>query len=107
MDVKDIALKNKIGTEEAGRIARYKIFESLMKKDTEKIATAHTLSDRCETFIFNLLRGASLKGLCSIPPVREKIIRPLDRKLKNIAWIMVLIIFMTVRILKKIIQEIK
>lgn len=77
VDVKDIALKNKIGTEEAGRIARYKIFESLMKKDTEKIATAHTLSDRCETFIFNLLRGASLKGLCSIPPVRDKIIRPL------------------------------
>lgn len=77
VNIKDIALKNKIGTEEAGRIARYEIFESLMKKDTEKTATAHTLSDRCETFIFNLLRGASLKGLCSIPPVRGKIIRPL------------------------------
>lgn len=77
VNIKDIALKNKIGTEEAGRVARYQIFESLSKKENEKIATAHTLSDRCETFIFNLLRGAGLKGLCSIPPVRGKIVRPL------------------------------
>lgn len=40
------------------------------------IATAHTLSDRAETTFINLLRGTGLKGLCSIPPVQGKIIRP-------------------------------
>ena len=48
-----------------------------MKAETEKIATAHTLSDCFETLLFNLVRGTGLKGLCSIPPVRDNIIRPL------------------------------
>lgn len=77
IDVKDVAQKNKIGLEEAGRMVRYEIFESLVENENDKIATAHTLSDSCETFIFNLIRGSSLKGLCGIPPVRGKIIRPL------------------------------
>ncbi|HEX3026981.1 MAG TPA: ATP-binding protein, partial [Clostridia bacterium] len=41
------------------------------------IATAHTLSDSMETVLINLARGTGLKGLCGIPPVRGKIIRPL------------------------------
>lgn len=41
------------------------------------IVTAHTLSDRAETTCINLLRGTGLKGLCSIPPVQGRIIRPL------------------------------
>lgn len=77
VDVKNVAQKNKIGLEEAGRMVRYEIFESLAENGNNKIATAHTLSDSCETFIFNLIRGSSLKGLCGIPPVRGKIIRPL------------------------------
>lgn len=42
-----------------------------------QIATAHTLSDRAETTFLNLLRGTGLKGLCSIPPVQGRVIRPL------------------------------
>ena len=45
--------------------------------ENAKIATAHSLSDCAETYIFNSSRGASLSGICGIPPVRGKIIRPL------------------------------
>ena len=61
------------GVEEAGRAARYAFFGSFEKKT----ALAHTLSDRMETFLMNAARGAALRGLCSIPPMRENIIRPL------------------------------
>ena len=77
IDVRKISETKKIGTEEAGRIARYEIFKRLSCENGCKIATAHTLSDNCETFILNLLRGTSVKGLCGIPPVRDNIIRPL------------------------------
>lgn len=73
----NLAKFNKMGLEEAGRNARYEIFESLAKEEGTKIATAHTLSDSCETFLLNFTRGTALKGLCGIPPVRGKIIRPL------------------------------
>ena len=77
VNIKKISSERKIGLEEAGRLARYEIFEDIAKTKNAKIATAHTLSDRCETMIMNLIRGSSLKGLCSIPPVRGNIIRPL------------------------------
>lgn len=77
VNIKKISSERKIGLEEAGRLARYEIFENIAETKNAKIATAHTLSDRCETMIMNLIRGSSLKGLCSIPPVRGNIIRPL------------------------------
>lgn len=70
-----LAEKNGMGIEECGRKERYAFFERIAPN--AKIATAHTLSDCEETFLFNLARGASLKGLGSIPPVRGNIIRPL------------------------------
>ncbi len=79
IDVKTFAKSNKIGLEEAGRILRYKIFSEYAKDSKSKIAVAHTLSDCCETMILNLIRGTGLNGLCSIPPTRGNIIRPLIR----------------------------
>ena len=61
------------GVEEAGRNARYAFFGEFNRKT----ALAHTLSDRMETFLMNAGRGSALRGLCSIPPVRGQIIRPL------------------------------
>ncbi|MCL1952051.1 MAG: tRNA lysidine(34) synthetase TilS [Oscillospiraceae bacterium] len=61
------------GIEEVGRNARYAFFAGFERK----IALAHTLSDRMETFLMNAGRGSALRGLCSIPPVRGQIIRPL------------------------------
>lgn len=73
-DVPDLAKERGLGLEECGRQVRYEAFESL---GDCLIATAHTLSDRCETLLLNETRGASLKGICSIPAVRGNIIRPL------------------------------
>lgn len=42
-----------------------------------KIAVAHNANDRAETYIFNLTRGAGLKGLSGIKPVNGDIIRPI------------------------------
>ena len=64
------------GVEEYARELRYEFFESL-SSSVSRIATAHNLNDCEETMIFNLTRGSALKGLCSIPAVRGKIIRPL------------------------------
>lgn len=75
LDVKGFCQDKKLGTEEGARILRYQVFDEV--SDGIKIATAHTLSDVMETFLFNFARGTSLPGLCSIPPVRDNIIRPL------------------------------
>lgn len=60
------------GLEEAARKARYGFFETL----SGKIATAHTADDNAETVLMHLIRGAGLKGLGGITPVRGNIIRP-------------------------------
>lgn len=77
-DVKSFAKKKKLSLEEAGRIIRYGLMEKLARdKGFDKIAVAHHIDDRVETFFIRLIRGASLDGLASIPAVRGKIIRPL------------------------------
>ena len=78
-NVAEYAEKHRLSTEEAGRKLRYEFFEHCANElgENAKIATAHSLSDCAETYIFNSARGASLSGICGIPPVRGKIIRPL------------------------------
>lgn len=73
-DVPKYAQENKISIELAARQIRYDFFQRIAKG---VVATAHTASDNIETVILNLTRGASLKGLCGIPPKRDKFIRPL------------------------------
>lgn len=75
VDVAAEAKKSGEGLEECGRRIRYEFFDSL--GEDVVIATAHNLSDRIETFIFNFARGSALRGLCSIPYRRGNIIRPL------------------------------
>ncbi len=75
-DIGELSAQTKQSLELCGREVRYRFFESL---NTDKTATAHTGSDVVETMLMNLSRGASLRGLCSIPPVRDKIVRPLIR----------------------------
>lgn len=77
VDIKSIAKEKKISEELAGRIERYKFFDELSSELSAKVATAHTASDNCETVLFNITRGASLKGASGIPSIRENIIRPI------------------------------
>ncbi len=74
IDVPAEAEKTGESLEECARRMRYDCFE---KAGCDKVATAHNLNDNMETFIFNLVRGASLSGLCGIPYIRDIYIRPL------------------------------
>lgn len=74
-DVPALAAEKHLGIEECGRQVRYDFFNSV--ENGALVATAHTLSDRCETLLMNITRGTSVKGLMSIPAVRGNIIRPL------------------------------
>lgn len=80
--IPELSRELRIGEEECGRRVRYGFFNEIAGEGG-KIATAHNMNDCAETLIFNLARGASLKGAGSIPPVRDNIVRPLletDRK---------------------------
>ncbi len=76
--VEELAKKQKIGTEEAGRKLRYEFFEEIAKKfPNAKVATAHNANDNSETVLMNLIRGSGLTGLKGIEVKRDKYIRPL------------------------------
>ena len=79
IDVQKIANNKKIGTEEAGRNARYEFFDEILeKKNANKIAIAHNKNDKIETIIMNMLRGSGIAGLKGIEPIKNnKYIRPL------------------------------
>lgn len=72
-----VAESKRLGTglEETGRKVRYDFFASFGKDVL--VSTAHNATDRAETFLFNFVRGSGLRGLGSIPPVRDNFIRPL------------------------------
>ena len=64
--------------EAAGRDARKRFFQSLMREHGfTKLALAHNRDDRVETFLLNLMRGAGSEGLVSMSPVTGSLIRPL------------------------------
>ena len=78
IDVKKLANTNKIGTEEAGRNARYDFFNEILEKTkSNKIAIAHNKNDNAETMIMNIIRGSGVSGLKGIEPKRGIYIRPL------------------------------
>ena len=78
IDVRKLANNNKVGTEEAGRMVRYKFFDEVLEKTgSNKIAIAHNKNDKAETIIMNILRGSGITGLKGIEPKRGKYIRPL------------------------------
>ena len=83
---KKISLNNKrsgdLSLEEMGREARYKFFrDAADKAGANVIATGHTLDDQAETVLMRFIKGASLKGIVGISPVRSdgrlSVIRPL------------------------------
>ncbi len=71
-----------LSTEERAREERYKFFINAAKAvKANVIATGHTLDDQAETILMRLIKGASMKGIVGISPVRgegaARIIRPL------------------------------
>jgi tRNA(Ile)-lysidine synthase len=71
-----------ISVEEAAREQRYKFFAAAAQTaKANVIATGHTLDDQAETVLMRIIKGASLKGLVGISPVRHegalRVVRPL------------------------------
>lgn len=62
--------------EMVARELRYRWFNELLP-DFDYLVTAHQSNDAAETMLINLTRGSGLRGLCGIPPINEKIIRPM------------------------------
>ena len=76
-DVKGYAHSRGLSLQHAGRDIRYQFLNQIA--DTEgftRIATAHNRDDQIETFILRLIKGSGIRGLSSIPPMRDRIIRP-------------------------------
>ncbi|MCX7913406.1 MAG: tRNA lysidine(34) synthetase TilS [Thermodesulfovibrionales bacterium] len=68
----------KISFQEAARELRYQIYdECAFQLKADKIALGHNADDQAETIFIRLIRGSGPLGLSGIPPVRQKIIRPL------------------------------
>lgn len=81
VDMQGYAAQNKLSPEEAGRMLRYRTFDEVLQRiqgeSAGKIAVAHNAEDRAETMLFHMFRGSGLKGLGSIRPIRQSVIRPL------------------------------
>ena len=75
-----LAKEKGMSDEEAGRYARYEAFSKCLSENcgasNGKIAVAHNKDDLAETMLFNLFRGAGVKGLKGITAIRDNIIRP-------------------------------
>ena len=79
-DVPALSRKWKLGEEETGRLVRREAFEKAAHSYTDqkvRIALAHNQEDLAETMLHNLCRGTGLRGLCTMRPTAEKIIRPI------------------------------
>ncbi|HUT85485.1 MAG TPA: tRNA lysidine(34) synthetase TilS [Elusimicrobiales bacterium] len=85
VDTYKFAREKRLSVEHAARTLRYRVLnQAAQKYDCNKVATAHHLDDHIETFMLNLLRSTSLKGLTGMPLKRKiapkskiTIIRPL------------------------------
>lgn len=82
-DVKEIAKREGLSLEEAGRRVRYAAFEAVARDvKASLIAVAHHMDDNAETMLFRAVRGTGLKGLAGMTPKRQLaegifLIRPL------------------------------
>ena len=66
--------------QDEARRGRYEIAKELAEAGGfSAIATGHIADDVAETVLMNLARGAGLRGLSGIPPVRGRVVRPLIR----------------------------
>lgn len=77
-NVREYAKVHRLSLEEAGRDVRFGflgwVFDVLYY---DRLALGHQANDQAETILMNLTRGAGLRGLGGIRPIRGHAIRPL------------------------------
>jgi tRNA(Ile)-lysidine synthase len=77
VDVRARADEGGISLEDAGRRARYELFDRVATElGADVIATGHTRDDQAETFLLRLIRGAGPRGLAGIHPRVGRVVRP-------------------------------
>lgn len=73
-----LLLKKGDSLQDIAREARYLFFARIAKRyKADRIATGHNMDDQAETVLMKFMKGAGLGGLCGIPKVKGKYIRPL------------------------------
>ncbi len=84
--VPELARAERVSTEMAGRLARYRFFARLAERlGSHAVAVAHHADDQAETVLMRALRGAGTPGLRGIPAVgplpesggKARVLRPL------------------------------
>ena len=85
VNVEELARKENISFEVAGRKCRYDFFNKLkLKFNCNKIALAHNSNDQCETILMRIMRGTGIEGLAGIKAIRDNIyIRPIIEVNRN------------------------
>ena len=70
--VKEFQMMRGLSLQDAARKIRFHFFHDLLQKHhANKIALGHNADDQVETVLLRLIRGAGLKGLKGMLPIRE------------------------------------
>jgi tRNA(Ile)-lysidine synthase len=78
IDVPALCRRRHLSAQEAAREVRHAFLRrTAAAADADRIALAHTRSDRIETVLLNVLRGTGLEGLGALPPIDPPLVRPL------------------------------
>ncbi|MGI6106890.1 MAG: tRNA lysidine(34) synthetase TilS [Lachnospiraceae bacterium] len=76
-DIPREAKEKGLSEEEAGRRARYEIFEEVRARENAAlIATAHHMDDQAESVLMNLIRGTGIRGMAGMLPKNGRVIHP-------------------------------
>ncbi len=85
-----LAATRRCSLEEAGRLARYRLFFKLARRvRASHVAVGHHRDDQAETVLMRLLRGASASGLSGIAPKRRLMdpLAPIARRPNTGVWL--------------------
>lgn len=83
-EVRRLGLDGGPGLQESAREERYRLAGELaVRLGLRTVVTGHTADDVAETVLMNLARGAGLRGLAGVPPVRGGVQRPLIERTRH------------------------
>ena len=83
-EVRRLRLEDGPNLQERARDERYRLAEAVADElGLTTVAVGHTADDVAETVLMNFARGAGLRGLAGIPPVRGEICRPLIERTRE------------------------